>query len=264
MTAGRGFRGGCKKVSASQRRSNRFSLLPQRLWRHCGDELGMAQHEFKLVYDGLGATNHVMPTSIEKQITSGAQEFLGAHAYFFTEGRVPDNVGDHSRYFHIHDLRQRDGSWEAIYAVEISTFASGVLAEYIRELTKDLALDAATLTRLGFRLLVLQSYKCWLNRRPIQNRVFDRIEPVFTETTGNKSPIFDIDLDGDSQRRRLFERTNSSMVKITSPINRAATHVDMWIDEVKLDRRERRVPSEAEITAAVAPLRANRGSQLYS
>ena len=44
----------------------------------------MTTHTLRLVYDGLGSTQHKMPPSLEKQITVGSQEFLGAHAYFFT------------------------------------------------------------------------------------------------------------------------------------------------------------------------------------
>ena len=107
----------------------------------------MASHTMRLVYDGLGATDHKMPTSLEKQITEGAQEFLGAHAYFFTEGRIPKNVSDRSKYFHIHDIRRRDGSWEAVFTIEISVMAYILslefFKEYARELTKGLAVDAA-------------------------------------------------------------------------------------------------------------------------
>jgi hypothetical protein len=45
------------------------------------------------------------------------------------------------------------------------------------------------------------------------------------------------------------------MTKISSPIGRAATHVDIWIEDQKLDRLDRRIVTEEDITAALLPLR---------
>ena len=215
----------------------------------------MASLTLRLVYDGLGATQHKMPTSLEKQITAGAQEFLGAHAYFFTEGRIPANVADHSRLFNVHDLRQRDGSWEALYNIDIANVATEFLTEYIRELTKNLAVEAALATKLGFMLLLHRSYKAWSQRTPMRDRTFDRIEPVFTEHSGNGAPFIDTERESDAQRRRLYERTHSSLTKISAPLGRAATQIDIWIDDQKLDRLERRIVTEEEITDALIPLR---------
>lgn len=215
----------------------------------------MASHTLRLVYDGLEATGHKMPTSLEKQITAGAQEFLGAHAYFFTEGRIPANVNDHSRYFHVHDLRQRDGSWEAIFAIDVANVATEFVKEYVRELTKSLAVDAALATKLGFLYLVHRSYKAWQERRPLTDTVFDRVEPVLVEGQGNRAPIYDPTIESERQRRLLFDRTNSSMSKLTTPIGRSATHFDVWFDNEKLDHVQRRFVSEEEITAAVQVIR---------
>ena len=209
----------------------------------------------RLVYDGLGATHHKMPTSLEKQITAGAQEFLGAHAYFFTEGRIPTNVGDHSRHFHIHDFRQKDGSWEALFTVDFSTVATEFAQEYVRELTKNMAVEAALGTKLAFVWLLHRSYKSWTERSPLRDRTFDRIEPVLSDLSGNGAPIFDPEPDHQEQRTRLYDRTQSSMTKISSPIGRAATHVDIWIEDQKLDRLERRIVTDEDITAALIPLR---------
>lgn len=216
----------------------------------------MASHALKLTYDGLGATQHKMPTSLEKQVTGGAQEFLGAHAYFFTEGRIPENVGDRSKRFHIHDLRKRSGSWEAIYAIDFAKIASDFLNEYTRELTKDLAIEAALATKLGFLYLIHRSYKAWKERRPLMDRAFDHDESVLSEVAGNYAPMLDVEAEQEAQRRKLFERTNSSMSKITAPIGRASTHLDIWLDDVHLDHVERRFYSDEEITAALLPLRA--------
>jgi hypothetical protein len=196
-----------------------------------------------------------MPTSLEKQITADAQEFLGAHAYYLTEGRIPTNVGDHSKHLHIHDFRQRDGSWEALFTIDLANVASEFLTEYVRELTKGAAIDAAIATKLGFIWLVHRSYRSWTERTPLRDKTFDRIEPVLSELSGNGAPLYDPDIRHDGQRQRLYDRTHSSMSKISSPIGRAATHVDIWLDDQKLDRVERRVVTEEDITAALLPLR---------
>lgn len=209
----------------------------------------------RLVYDGLGATHHKMPTSLEKQITAGAQEFLGAHAYFFTEGRIPTNVGDRSRYFHIHDYRQRDGSWEALFTIDFSTVASEFAQEYVRELTKNMAVEAALATKIAFVWLLHRSYKSWTERTPLRDRTFDRIEPVLSDMSGNGAPIYDVEAEHQIQRTRLYDRTQSSMTKISSPIGRAASHVDIWVEDQKIDRLERRIVTEEDITAALIPLR---------
>ena len=215
----------------------------------------MASLTLRLVYDGLGATHHKMPTSFEKQITAGAQEFLGAHAYFFTEGRIPANVADHSRLFNIHDLRQRDGSWEALYNIDIANVATEFMTEYIRELTKSFAVDAALATKLGFMWLLHRSYKAWSQRTPMRDRTFDRVDPVFTENGGNGAPFVDTERESDAQRRRLYARTHLSMTKISSPLGRAATQVDIWVDDQKLDQLVRRIVTEEEIADALIPLR---------
>lgn len=215
----------------------------------------MALHALRLVYDGLDATHHKMPTSLEKQITAGAQEFLGAHAYFFTEGRIPTHVNDQSDYFHIHDMRQRDGSWEATFSIDVATVASQFVKDYVQALTKDLAVEAALATKIGFYYLVKHSYKSWQKRRPLTDTVFDRIEPVLMASQGNGQPVFDLTIENERQRRLLFKRTDASMAKITAPIGRSATHVDISFDDQKLDQIHRKFVSEDEITAALLPLR---------
>lgn len=210
----------------------------------------MASHTLKLIYDGLGATQHRMPPSLEKQITAGAQELLGSHAYFFTEGRIPASVQDRSRHFQLHDLRQKDGSWEAHYLIDL--FAD----EYIRNLTKDAARIAATATEAAFASLIYMSIEAWRTRRISKETAFERIEPVLMFSNGNREPIVDLESEREWQRRVLFDRTDSSMSKMTAPIGRAASHLDLWIDQTHLSRVERRFYQEDEITHAVMQFRA--------
>jgi hypothetical protein len=165
-------------------------------------------------------------------------------------------VQDHSKFFHIHDLRVKKGSWEAIYAIDLGKIAADFISEYLRELTKNLAVEAALATKLGFVYLVHRSYKAWKERCPLPDRVFDRDEAILTEALGNHAPMLGIERERDAQRRRLFERTNSSMSKVTAPIGRAATRLDIWLDDVHLDLVERRFYSDEEIAAALLPVRA--------
>lgn len=215
----------------------------------------MASITLRLVYNGLDATWHRMPTSFVKQITAGAQEFLGAHAYFFAEGKIPVNVLDSSRSFRIDDIRQRDGSWEALFTIELANVASEFVTEYVRAMTKDLAVEAALATKIGFVWLVHRSYKSWSERTPLRDKTFDRIEPVLADVVGNGAPIYDPEIDCNEQRQKLFDRTFSSMAKISSPIGRAADHVDIWLDDQKLDRLQRRIFTDEEIEAALFTLR---------
>ncbi len=220
----------------------------------------------RLVYDGLGATHHKMPSSMVKQITTGAQEFLGAHAYYFTEGKIPANVADHSAFFRIHDIRESHGSWIAQFTVELQSVPSEFLVEYVREVTKLSAVEAALATKLGFIWLVNRAYKSWKERRPLQERTFERIEPVLSDFSGNGAPIIDQDRDSEQLRRRLYERTTSSMTKITAPLGRAAAHVDIWVEDIRLDCLEQRVFSEdeiAQISAALIPIRQRMGRLPY-
>lgn len=114
----------------------------------------MPGHILRLHYDGLAASEGKMPTSATKQITNGAQMFLGAHAYYFTERKIPTAVMDHSRHFQIHDVRYRKGSWEALFGIDILSS----VGELLGDLAKDAAKDA-------FKRFVLESYRAWKNKK---------------------------------------------------------------------------------------------------
>ena len=222
----------------------------------------MTTHTLRLVYDGLGSTQHKMPPSLEKQITVGSQEFLGAHAYFFTEGQIPANIQDHSKRFQLLDLRQRDACWEASYLIDILPVASEFLSEYRKDLTKNLASDAALATKAGFLYLLHASYTAWKERHPMNDRSFDRVEPVFMEVKGNRAPIIGTEDECATQRRILFERTDSSIAKMTAPIGRAALSMEIYFDDIRFDRHDQRHYSEREISAALIPIRARQDRQI--
>ena len=48
---------------------------------------------------------------------------LGAHAYYYTSGKVPDRVDDHAAGFQIPDTGRRQGSVIYDFAVAISASA---------------------------------------------------------------------------------------------------------------------------------------------
>jgi hypothetical protein len=53
--------------------------------------------------------------------------------------------------------------------------------------------------------------------------------------------------------------TDGEQCRVTAPVGRSAAHMDILIDDLKLDRAERRFVSEEEITAAVRSLRERNG-----
>ncbi|MDX2265530.1 MAG: hypothetical protein NW215_11230 [Hyphomicrobiales bacterium] len=211
----------------------------------------MGSHTLRLEFDGLGAARHEMPTALEKQITAGAQEFLGAHAYYFTTGRVPINVNDHNQYFQIKDIRISNGSWVATF---ICIIAYDLLKKYYSHLSDEVTSEAARFTKTAFKKLITMSYAAWQQHKPISEMHFNRIEPVFSDLTGNHAPIIDLSAEDGVQRRLLFERTNSSMTKMTAPIGRAATHLNMWFDNVHLDCIKEKY-TEADISSALSAFR---------
>ena len=189
-----------------------------------------------------------MPTSLEKQITDGAQIFLGAHASYFIDKRVPDRIMDRTSGFQIQDMRQRQGCWIAEYDV----IFAGVAGAYLWDLGKDLAKDYLKKT---FQQLIHSSYEAWTHRCPIVGTPFERIEPVLELPAQQNVPVFDFDAEDEFQRRRLYNRVDESFSKMTAPIGRAASHVELWFDERRLGAHKRRVFTDSEITEAVLSLK---------
>jgi hypothetical protein len=212
----------------------------------------MSTHRLKLEYDGLTASENCMPTSLEKQITEGAQIFLAAHATYFTEGRVPDRLMDRSCYYQIQDIRQRPGCWIAEYDLTIAA-AGGYFLGIGRDLAKDYLKKA-------FQELIRHSYQAWKNGRPIVGTPFERIVPTLNMPSERNAPVFDFEAEEEGQRRRLYARVDFGLSKVTAPIGRAATHVDISFDDERLDRIKQRTYSEAEIEEALLPLKAARGA----
>ena len=55
--------------------------------------------------------------------------------------------------------------------------------------------------------------------------------------------------------QEAIDRLTAERCRVTAPIGRSAAHMDILIDDQKLDRVERRFVSKEEITAAVRSLR---------
>lgn len=211
-------------------------------------------HRLKLVYDGLDAAQHQMPQSLERQIADGMQRFVGAQLSYFVEGRVPDKIMDRTKYYQLHDFRQRPACW---IAESNAVLATGVVATgyFLGSVAKDVAGDLLKeFVKNAVREFFVESYTDWKNRRLITHPSFERIEPVLSMPRANM-PFVDIHEDQEAQKRRLFARMCDAMANITAPIHRAATHVDIWFDDVLLDRVESRFYSDDEIMEALLPLR---------
>jgi hypothetical protein len=82
----------------------------------------------------------------------------------------------------------------------------------------------------------------------------DRIEPVFLDHVGNREPIIDVHAEAELKRRILYRRVDSSVAKMTSPIGRNATQVDVWFGKYHLDQMKQRHIEDAAITDALAQL----------
>ena len=59
--------------------------------------------------------------------------------------------------------------------------------------------------------------------------------------------------------QEAIDRLKVEQCRVTAPIGRSAAHMDILIDDQKLDRVERRFVSEEEITAAVRSSRERNG-----
>ncbi len=200
----------------------------------------MQRHILRLRYDGLRAETGELAPSASKQVIAGAQMFLGAHAHYFTEARIPDRILDRTHSYEIGDLARRRGSWEADFALNI--LANGVW----------------DVVKFGFGLFVLQSYKAWSEGRLFEDPPYERIEPILEMRGSQNWQFIDLEAERFEQRRRLFARVSDAMALITAPNGSSSTYVEIFLDDQQLGTIERRVFAEADITAAVHSLVASR------
>ena len=213
----------------------------------------MTFHRLKLVYDGLGAAENRMPESLKRQISEGMQIFVGAQLSYFVEGRVPDRVMERTRYYELHDFQERPACWIAEQDItltgQVATgyFLGRIAVDMVGDLAKDFIKQAV-------RNFFVDSMRDWKARRLIMHPDFERIEPVLSLPSVNV-PVFHDPAEQERQKRRLYSRMNFAMAKITAPIRRAATQVDVWFDDVQLDHIEQRFFSDEEILEALLPLR---------
>lgn len=217
----------------------------------------MAELYLRLRYDGLGASLGRMPPSQERQITDGAQMFLGAHAYYFTERRIPHAVMDRSVYFEINDVRIQRGSWDAYYVISLHTAAIwGLLPDSVKDAARDVAQD---FIKEQFKGFIKDSVDNWRKRKTILQHPLERIEPVLTFGAGANAPAFDFSAEEEMQRQKLFDRTDRSMSSMSRPIGYAASHCEVWIDEEQIHLINRRTMSEQDIVDGLKPLQSRLG-----
>lgn len=214
----------------------------------------MAIHRLKLVYDGLAAADSRMPVSLEKQVTFGAQILLGAHAAYFTECAVPDRIMDRSRHYQLSDVRSGDVRanrfpWAAEYHLEILGLGTFDLNEVVWDLAQE---------RIGDELVrfLHQSIAAWMQRRPAAASPHARLAALLDTPPSPRHPILDLDGAEAEQRHRLYQRTDEAMARITTPLGRAATGLDIWLDGELLTQFERRVFTDEDIARALSPLKA--------
>lgn len=213
----------------------------------------MIVHKFKLVYDGLDAAENRMPQSFKNQIGEGMQRYVGAQLCYFVEGRLPNRVMGQTPYYRLHDVQERPACWiaEMDITANVAALAGGfILRDVVGGLVGDALKEYA---RDAVREFFKGCFAAWRDRLLIEHPPFERIEPVLS-MPGANMPFVDDAAEQELQRRNLYRRMSDGMAHITSPIRRAATHVDVWFDDLHLDCIENRHYSDDEIESALHPL----------
>jgi hypothetical protein len=181
------------------------------------------------------------------------QIFAGAQLSYFVEGRVPAHIMDRTKYYQLHDYRQRPACWIA----ELDITLTGQVASgyFLGRLAMDMVGDVAKdFIKQAVREFFVGSMRDWKARRLIRHPHFERIQPALS-MPGVNVPLFEDYAQQEQQKRHLYSRMNYAMAKVTAPIRRAATHVDIWFDDQHLDHIEQRFFSDEEIMEALLPLR---------
>lgn len=166
--------------------------------------------------------------------------FLGAHAHYYLEGRIPEKINDHSRSFEIEDLARERKCWIADFAVNI--FANAVW-------------DAA---QFGFGVFVWESYRAWTEGRLFEPPPFERREPLLSIPGGTNEQIFDPQTWDIQQRRRLNQRISDAMPLLTAPNGTSSSQLEIIMDGQLLDRIDDRLKTDELITDALIAMGARR------
>jgi hypothetical protein len=188
----------------------------------------MKKHLLSLRYDGLdAATHHGIGTAGSKQVIGGAQILLGAHAHYFTGGKVPERVDDRGEGFKILDVGRRQGSIIFDIALLITAQAIWEVAE----------------THYGFDRFLAESYAAHRAGRPFEEPPYERRQP----TPAGNSPLPDLDYAREYERRRLLQRTQQAVSFISAPLGTTASMVEVSIDGKRVDTMRARQPGGSNI-----------------
>lgn len=189
----------------------------------------MKKHLLSLRYDGLdAATHHGIGTAGSKQVISGAQILLGAHAHYYAGGKVPERVDDRAEGFKILDTGRRQ---EGALVFDIALL-----------MTAQPIWDVAD-TRYGFDTFLAESYAAHRAGRPFEEPPYERRQSA---AAGN-APLPDLAYARDYERRRLLQRTQQAVSFISAPLGITASEVEVSIDGKRLDTMRARQPGGSNI-----------------
>jgi hypothetical protein len=188
----------------------------------------MAKHILSLRYDGLdAATHHGIGTAGSKQVIGGAQILLGAHAHYYTAGRVPERVDDRGEGFKILDVGRRQGS----IIFDIALLITGKPIWEVAE------------TQYGFDRFLAASYGAHR-----AGKLFDEPPHRRRDVPGAvNAPVPGLDYAREHERRRLLQRTQAAVGFISAPLGITASVVEVSIDGHRLDTLRARQPGGSEI-----------------
>ena len=188
----------------------------------------MKKHVLSLRYDGLdAASHHGIGTAGSKQVIGGAQILLGAHAHYYSGGKVPERVDDRGAGFKILDVGRRQGS--VIFDIALLITATPIW-------------DVAE-THYGFDRFLAESYAAHRAGKLFKEPPHRRREAG----PGSNSALPDLDYAREHERRRLLQRMQQAVSFISAPLGITASVVDVSIDGKHIDTMRARQPGGSDI-----------------
>lgn len=191
----------------------------------------MKKHLLSLRYDGLDAAkHHGIGTAGSKQVIGGAQILLGAHAHYYSGGKVPDRVDDHGEGFKILDVGRRQGSIVFDIALMITTNAIWDVAN----------------AHYGFDRFLADSYAAYRAGQLFEEPPYERRQ-MSLATPASNSPVLDLAYAREYERRRLLQRTQQAVSFMSAPLGITASVVEVSIDGNHIDTMRARQPGANNI-----------------
>ena len=188
----------------------------------------MTKHILSLRYDGLdAATHHGIGTAGSKQVIGGAQILLGAHAHYYSGGKVPDRVDDRGEGFKISRRRTPPG------------------LSHLRHRAADHGAGDLGRRRHALRIRAVPGGIYTAHRA---GKLFK--EPPHRRREvgpGNNSPLPDLDYAREHERRRLLQRMQQAVSFISAPLGITASVLEVSIDGKRIDTIRARQPGSNDI-----------------